>query len=273
MPSDPAARWRVAEGARLSLAKVDTRSTAGAPGDKAETKEASDALRAELVELQARLYAESHQGLLVVLQAMDTGGKDGTIRSVFAGTNPQGVQVTSFKAPTAEELAHDFLWRVHACTPEHGRIGVFNRSHYEDVLIVRVHDLAPKAVWTKRYDHIRNFEDQLTDAGMRVVKLFLHISRDEQRARLQARLDDPTKHWKFNTGDLAEREKWALYQAAYRDAIAQTSTEAAPWHVIPADRKWYRDWAVLTVLVEALKAMDPRYPPAPEGLADVVIPE
>ncbi len=273
MASDPAARWRVTEGSRLSLGRIDSRSTDGAPGDKEATRAASDELRTTLAEQQARLYAESEQSLLVVLQAMDTGGKDGAIRNVFSGVNPQGVTVTSFKAPTAEELAHDFLWRVHRATPEKGQVAVFNRSHYEDVLVVRVHRLVGPKVVRARYAHIRAFEANLADAGTRVVKLYLHISKDEQRARLQSRLDDPAKHWKFDVGDLDERRLWPDYQRAFRHAISATTTAAAPWYVIPADRKWYRDWAILTILTETLAAMDPRYPPAPEGLADVVIPD
>jgi PPK2 family polyphosphate:nucleotide phosphotransferase len=273
MASDPAARWRVAEGTRLSLGRLDARSTDGAPGDKEATRAASAELRGELVEQQARLYAESAQGLLVVLQAMDTGGKDGAIRNVFSGVNPQGVTVTSFKAPSAEELARDFLWRVHRATPERGRIAVFNRSHYEDVLVARVHrHVGPKVV-RARYEHIRAFEASLADARTQVVKLYLHISKEEQRARLQSRLDDPSKHWKFDIGDLDERKLWPDYQRVFRDAISATTTAAAPWYVIPADRKWYRDWAILTVLTETLAAMDPQYPPGPEGLADVVIPD
>jgi len=271
MAADPAARWRVAEGSRLSLARTDPRSTDGAPGDKEATRVASDGLRATLVEQQARLYAESRQSLLVVLQAMDTGGKDGTIRNVFSGVNPQGVTVTSFKAPTAEELAHDFLWRVHRAAPKKGQVAVFNRSHYEDVLVVRVHRLIGPKVVRARYAHIRAFEANLADAGTRVVKLYLHISKEEQRARLQSRLDDPAKHWKFDVGDLDERVLWPEYEQAFRDAISATTTAAAPWYVIPADRKWYRDWATLTVLTQTLKRMDPRYPPAPEGLAEVVV--
>ncbi len=273
MPKDPSARWRVREGVRFSLARVDTRSIGGAPGDKTRTQRASDTLRAKLVEQQARLYAEHEQSLLVVLQAMDTGGKDGTIRNVFAGVNPQGVEVTSFKRPTEEELAHDFLWRVHAATPARGHIGVFNRSHYEDVLVARVHSLVPPRIVKARYEHIRAWEASLADAGTRVVKLMLHISRDAQRERLQSRLDDPAKHWKFETGDLAERELWPDYMRAFQAALTHTTTARAPWHVIPADRKWYRDWAVLTILTQALDEMDPEYPPGPEDLADVVIPE
>jgi PPK2 family polyphosphate:nucleotide phosphotransferase len=271
MASDPTPRWRVAEGSRLSLARVDPRATHGAPGDKAATREASAALREVLVEQQTRLYAEGRQSLLVVLQAMDTGGKDGAIRNVFSGVNPQGVTVTSFKLPTDVELAHDFLWRVHRAAPEQGQIAVFNRSHYEDVLVVRVHGLVPPGVVKARYEHIRGFEANLADAGTRVVKLYLHISKEEQEARLQSRLDDPAKHWKFEGGDLEERKLWDQYQRAFHDAIVATSTRKAPWYVIPADRKWYRDWAILTVLTRALAEMDPQFPEAAPDLADVVI--
>ncbi len=271
MSSHPSARWRVKPGGKLDLAAVDTRGTDGAPGDKEATKEATDALRERLVELQERLYAEHRQSLLVVLQAIDTGGKDGTIRNVFSGVNPAGVEVTSFKRPSEEELAHDVLWRIHRATPGAGHIGVFNRSHYEDVLVVRVHGLVPDDVVEARYGHIKAFEANLVAAGTRVVKLFLHISKDEQRERLQSRLDDPAKHWKFELGDLEERKLWPQYQEAFRDALRETSTDDAPWFVIPADRKWYRDWAVLTILVEALEAMDPQFPEAEPGLAEVVI--
>ncbi len=273
MPSDPTARWRVEAGAKLSLERIDPRGTHGAPGDKAETREASAELRERLVEQQERLYAEGRRSLLVVLQAMDTGGKDGAIRNVFSGVNPAGVRVTSFKRPTDEELSHDPLWRIHRAAPAHGQIAVFNRSHYEDVLVVRVHGLASPKVVQARYGHIRAFEANLADAGTEVVKLYLHISRDEQRARLQSRLDDPAKHWKFEAGDLEERKLWPAYQRAFHDALTHTSTQAAPWYVIPADRKWYRDWAILSILTRTLERMDPRYPPAPEGLADVVVPE
>ena len=271
MATDPAARWRVPEGTSLSLARIDPRSTAGAPGPKEATRAASEGLRERLVEQQARLYAERRQSLLVVLQAMDTGGKDGAIRNVFSGVNPQGVTVTPFKAPTEEELAHDFLWRVHRAAPAQGQIAVFNRSHYEDVLVVRVHGLVAPKVVRARYGQIRAFEANLAAAGTRIVKLYLHISADEQRARLQARLDDPAKHWKFALGDLDERKLWPDYQRAFRDAIAKTSTAPAPWYVVPADRKWYRDWAILTILTQTLDAMDPRYPPPAEDLAGVVV--
>jgi PPK2 family polyphosphate:nucleotide phosphotransferase len=269
----PGSRWRVAPGAKPDLATVDTKTKGGAPGDKDATKAATAALRDRLAALQAALYAEDKRSLLVVLQAMDAGGKDGTIRSVFGGVNPQGVRVASFKAPTDEELSHDFLWRVHAQAPPRGSIAVFNRSHYEDVLIARVHGLVPERTWRRRYEHIRSFEELLTDNGTTVVKLMLHISRDEQRERLQARVDDPTKRWKFNAADLAEREHWDAYQEAFAEAIERTSTKHAPWHVIPADRNWYRDWAVLGILVEVLERLDPQYPAAPAGLAGTTIPQ
>jgi PPK2 family polyphosphate:nucleotide phosphotransferase len=264
-------RWRVAPGKAVDLATIDTRATDGAPGDEEATEATFPDLWADLHDLQERLYAESQRSLLVVLQAMDAGGKDGTIEHVFKGMNPQGVRVASFKAPTEEELAHDFLWRVHQEAPRHGEIGVFNRSHYEDVLVVRVHELVPKAVWRKRYEHIRAFEQGLVDGGTTIVKLYLHISADEQKERLQARLDDPAKHWKFRVGDLAERERWDDYRAAFEDAIAETSTADAPWYVVPADRKWYRNWAVLRILTETLRAMDPEFPPPEEDLSSVVI--
>jgi PPK2 family polyphosphate:nucleotide phosphotransferase len=265
-------RWRIKPGSRFSLARIATDATDGAPGGKKQTKAKCDELRSELDELQARLYAEHGQSLLIVLQAMDAGGKDGTIRAVFDGVNPQGVQVTSFKVPTDAERDHDFLWRVHPHAPGRGEIAIFNRSHYEDVLVVRVHELVPKAVWSARFAHINAFEADLADAGTRIVKFFLHISKDEQRARLQDRLDNPAKRWKFNAGDLEERKRWDDYQRAYRDTIAKTSSEHAPWYVIPADRNWYRDWAVLTVLVATLREMNPRYPPPAEDIEGTVIP-
>jgi PPK2 family polyphosphate:nucleotide phosphotransferase len=264
-------RWLVAEGATVDLDGIDTRSTSGAPGDKAATQATFPSLWSGLHDLQERLWAEDRRSVLVVLQAMDAGGKDGTIEHVFRGFNPQGVRVATFKAPTEAELSHDFLWRIHRRVPGHGEIGVFNRSHYEDVLIVRVHELVPRDVWQARYEHIRNFERGLVDAGTTIVKLFLHISEDEQRERLQARLDDPSKHWKFRMEDLDERKRWSDYQRAFEDAIAETSTDDAPWYVIPADRKWYRNWAVLRVLAETLEAMDPQFPEATEDLSGVVV--
>lgn len=268
-----AGRWRIEPGARVSLARIDPGSTDGAPGPKNHTKAVSEELRAELDDLQGRLYAEGGRSLMVVLQAMDAGGKDGTIRSVFAGVNPQGVKVTSFKAPTDEEKRHDFLWRVHPHVPRAGDIAIFNRSHYEDVLIARVHGQVRKAEWTRRYAHINAFEQLLADAGTRIVKLFLHISPDEQRERLQERIDIPRKRWKFQPGDLEERRHWDDYQHAYRDAIAATTMPHAPWYVVPADHKWYRDWAVLRILTETLREMNPQYPPPAEDAEGTVVEE
>jgi PPK2 family polyphosphate:nucleotide phosphotransferase len=263
-------RWRVEPGSDLDLSAIDTASREGAPADRASVDAAVSELRDDLAELQERLWAEGRQSLLIVLQAMDTGGKDGTIKNVFKGVNPQGTRVVSFKSPTGHELEHDFLWRIHRQTPAHGEICIFNRSHYEDVCIVRVHNLVPEEVWRERYELINEFETQLRHARTTVVKFFLHISKEEQARRLQARLDDPEKRWKFNKGDLKERAKWDDYQAAYQEAIQRTSTPEAPWYVIPADRKWYRNWAVATVLVDTLRTMDPKYP-EPEDLEGVEI--
>lgn len=269
--AEHAKRWRVDGSSTVRLADIDTRSSDGAPGDKDETRAATEPLVERLAEMQNRLWAEQQRSLLLVLQAMDAGGKDGTIRKVFTGVNPQGVRVASFKAPTAHELSHDFLWRIHREVPGKGEIGVFNRSHYEDVLIVRVEELVPEPVWRDRYAHIRHFEDVLADAGTTVVKVFLHISKDEQAERFQARLDTPEKRWKFSAADLTVRAKWDQYQAAYEDALNETATERNPWYVVPADRKWYRDWAVLQILLGALEDMDPQYPTEEEGLDQVVI--
>ena len=264
-------RFVIAPGTAFSLADRDPADTSGAPGDKKATRKALDGLTDQLLGLQDRLYAESQRTLLVVLQAMDAGGKDGTVKHVFRGTNPQGVRVTSFKQPTPEELAHDFLWRVHHAVPPHGYIGIFNRSHYEDVLVARVHRLVDESVVQGRYRHINHFETLLQDANTRVITLFLHISRDEQADRLRKRLDDPTKRWKFNPGDLAERARWDAYMAAYEEAIARTSTEDAPWYIVPADRKWYRNWAVSRIVIETLEEMNPRYPEPAEDLDGITV--
>jgi PPK2 family polyphosphate:nucleotide phosphotransferase len=264
-------RLRVTPKQAAKIAKIDTSGTPGAPGDRDETESASEELRLELVDLQNRLHAEAEQSLLVVFQAMDAGGKDGAIKKVFSGVNPQSCRVTAFKAPSEEELAHDFLWRVHHVVPRAGEVGIFNRSHYEDVLIVRVHDLVPKKVWSKRYAAIKDFESHLVASGTTVVKFFLHISKDEQAERFRSRLEEPDKNWKFNTADLEERKYWDAYQEAFEDALTKTSTAKAPWYVIPADHKWYRDWAVLRVLVETLREMDPKYPEPAMDLSKVVI--
>lgn len=242
-----------------------------------EDKDAAKALvrmqRKRIRALQERLYAEGAQSLLIVFQATDTGGKDSTIRRVLQGVNAAGVRVHSFKQPSAEELDHDFMWRYHDHAPRRGMIAIFNRSHYEDVLVVRVKDLVPADVWKRRYDHINDFEQLLTESGTRVVKFFLNISKDEQKERLQDRLDDPEKHWKFSTGDLEERERWDDYQVAFEDAIRRCATPEAPWYVVPANRKWYRDLVVSTAVAETLESMNPQFPPAEEGLDEVVIPD
>jgi PPK2 family polyphosphate:nucleotide phosphotransferase len=238
---------------------------------KQEGEEMLAPLRAKLFDLQGRLWAESKRALLVVLQAMDAGGKDGTIRHVFSGVNPQGVRVTSFKAPSARELSQDYLWRVHANAPARGEIGIFNRSHYEDVLAVRVRQLVPERQWRRRYRHIREFERLLADEGTVIVKIHLHISPEEQRERLQARLDDPSKRWKFRVGDLDDRKLWDDYQAAYEDAITETNLRYARWYVVPADRKWVRNVAVLRILVHTLEEMDPHYPPSEENLDGLTV--
>jgi PPK2 family polyphosphate:nucleotide phosphotransferase len=251
---------------RVDQATVDPRSTPGVPGDRAATAE--DALRTapRLAELQERLYAEGFRGggrrLLLVLQGMDTSGKDGTTKHITAPMNPQGLRITSFKAPTAAERRHDFLWRIRRAVPAPGLVGIFNRSQYEDVLIVRVHELVPESEWSTRYERINEFERELVDDGVHLVKVFLHLSREEQKQRLLARLDDPSKHWKYDPHDVGEREFWDRYAAAYADALERCSTPSAPWYVVPADRKWYRNWAVGRLLLEALEDMAPVYPPA-----------
>lgn len=264
-------RWKIAPGTDLDLSEIDTRSTDGAPGEKEQTVEATALLTTRLGELQERLYAEGRRSLLVVLQAMDAGGKDGTVKHIFRGINPAGVRVTSFKAPSAEELDHDFLWRIHRAVPARGEIGVFNRSHYEDVLIARVNELVPEAVWRPRYDSIWAWEQHLAAEGTAIVKLFLHISSDEQAERFRERLDDPSKHWKFNRADLEVRERWDDYRTAYTEAIARTTADSAPWYIVPADRKWFRNWAVGTILVDALEALDPQFPESTEDLTGIEV--
>jgi PPK2 family polyphosphate:nucleotide phosphotransferase len=264
-------RYLVEPEKKISLAGHDPNETGDFKDGKEKGLQEIQKLNEELQGLQELLYAENKHKVLDVLQAMDTGGKDGTIRRVFEGVNPQGVQVTSFKVPTAEELAHDFLWRIHKQTPANGEIVIFNRSHYEDVLVVRVHNIVPKDVWSKRYEQINEFEKILAASGTTILKFFLHISKDEQKERLQARLDDPNKNWKFSLGDLEERKLWDDYQQAYEDAINQTSTKYAPWYVVPANRKWYRDLVISTVLVETLKGLKMNYPKSKENLEGVVV--
>ena len=224
-----------------------------------------------LADLAYRLYAEHRRSVLLVLQGMDTSGKDGTIRKVTAGVNPQSFQITSFKQPSAEELDHDFLWRIHRAEPNYGEIGIFNRSHYEDVLVVRVHDLVPKAVWKRRYDQINHFEQTLVENGVAIIKCYLHISKEEQKKRLEARLDDPTKRWKFQRQDLEERRFWDDYLQASEDALTRCNTEHAPWHIIPANRKWYRNLVVSNLLRDTLETMNPQYPPEEPGLDKIVV--
>ena len=249
----------VPPGKAAGLEQRDPRDTLGLP-DKKDAAEELEALLEELGSLQERLYAEGKRSVLVVLQGIDASGKDGTIRHVFTGVNPQGCRVTSFKAPTPVELAHDFLWRVHAECPARGMIGIFNRSHYEDVVTVRVLELAPEEVWSRRPQRIVEFERLLTDEGTTVLKCFLHVSAGEQQERFAERVSDPTKHWKFNPKDEETARRFAEYTTAYEQTLTETSTEHAPWYVIPADRNWVRNHAVATVLVEALRRLDPKYP-------------
>lgn len=263
--------YRVKPGSRVDLSERDPSDKSAFPEDKDEGREQLLELNQELEDLQELLYAEHKHKVLIVLQAMDTGGKDGTIRHVFEGVNPQGVRVASFKVPTPEELDHDYLWRVHKRTPGKGEIVIFNRSHYEDVLVVRVHHLVPKEVWSRRYDHINGFERMLADEGTTILKFFLHIDLEEQKERFQARLDEPHKHWKFNPGDLDDRKLWPEYMKAYEDAISKTSTEWAPWYIVPANRKWYRNLVVGSAVVETLRGLDMRYPEPSFDPADIRI--
>jgi len=250
----------------VDLSALDTRATPGFDGDKAAGRASLAALSPRLSDLQERLHAEGVSGgsrrLLLILQGMDTSGKGGVIRHVVGQVDPQGCAITSFKAPTREELAHDFLWRIRRRLPGPGKLGVFDRSHYEDVLIVRVHNLVPRTTWMRRYAAINRFEARLADDDVRVVKVFLHISKEEQRQRLLARLDDPTKLWKFNPHDVDERASWADYQEAYAAALERCNNDTAPWYRVPADRKWYRDWAVANLLVEYLEDMKLTWPKA-----------
>ena len=268
--TDFRAALRVKPGSRVRLERQDPGATLGWDKVRAESELAKQLER--LATLQDRFWAESKRSVLVVLQGIDSAGKDGTINKVMEAFNPQGCPVTSFKVPSTEELAHDYLWRVHRAVPRKGEIGIFNRSHYEDVLIVRVDNIVPKSVWSKRFDQINAFERHLTDNGTSIVKFFLSIDKDEQRARFQARLDDPTKRWKFSMGDIAERKGWDDYQAAFDDALSWTSTATAPWYVIPANRNWFRNLAVASILADTIADLKPKYPPvAPDVPPDLVI--
>lgn len=250
--------YRVKPGSKVRLDDLPTRSDGGI--EKADGKAQLAQLSLQLSELQELLYAEHKQKVLIVLQGMDTSGKDSTIRHVFGEVNPQGTKVFNFKQPTPKELDHDYLWRVHQNTPGKGEIVIFNRSHYEDVLVVRVHDLVDKSVWEKRYDQINAFERLLAQEGTTILKFCLHISQEEQAERFLARLDRPSKHWKFNPGDLEEREYWQDYMDAYEDMVNRTSTDWAPWYVIPSDQKWYRNLAIAETIVKKLESLDMQFP-------------
>ena len=264
-------QYLVEPGSKVKLSRWDPADT----GDFKDGKEAGlaqlEKLSGKLDVLQELLFAEHKHKLLVILQAMDTGGKDGAVRRVFRGVNPAGVRVASFKSPTLEELDHDYLWRIHKQVPGRGEMVIFNRSHYEDVLIVRVHNMVPAEVWSKRFEQINDFERALTENGTTILKFYLHIDLDEQKQRLQARLDDPAKHWKFRLGDLEERKLWPDYMKAYEDVLSKTSTENAPWYIVPANRKWFRDLVISSVLVETLEGLKMKYPESEENLDGVVI--
>lgn len=263
---------RIAPGSKVRLARFDPADTSAFGGTKAQALRDSQRHLQRLNQLQELLYACHADPVLVILQALDTGGKDGTIRHVFQGLNPQSVKVARFRVPTPIELDHDFLWRVHSEVPGKGEIAIFNRSHYEDVLVPRVRHLVPKTVWTRRYRSINEFERTLALAGTTILKFFLHISSGEQRRRLQERLDDPTKHWKFSPADLEERSRWPLYTPAIEEMLERTSTPWAPWYLVPSDKKWFRNWAVGRILVDALEARQFQWPSLPPGTKVTRIP-
>jgi PPK2 family polyphosphate:nucleotide phosphotransferase len=255
-------KYLVKPGEKIKLADRATKDTGEFSKSKQDLREQLTSINSKLEELQEKLYAEHKHKVLVIIQAMDTGGKDGVIRHVFEGVNPQGVNVASFKVPTSVELDHDYLWRAHAQVPGKGEITIFNRSYYEDVLVVRVHELVPKTAWQRRYAHINDFERMLVEEGTTILKFFLHISAKEQKQRLLQRLEDPEKRWKFNPADLEERKLWKQYMQAYQDVLSQTSTKVAPWYIVPADNKPYRNLVVGSILVEALENLKPKYPRA-----------
>ncbi len=255
---------------KIQLADFDPRHVDG-DWTKDAASQQVDSNTASSRDLAYRLYAENRRAVLLVLQGMDTAGKDGTIRTVMTGINPQSCQIVPFKQPSSIERDHDFLWRIHQAVPRRGNIGIFNRSHYEDVLVVRVHNLVPEPEWRSRYDRINDFEKLLVDGGVTLIKCFLHISREEQKERLQARLDNPSKRWKFSKGDIAERKRWDDYQRAYEDALTLCNTDYAPWHIIPSDRKWYRNMTVSGILHKTLEKLAPQFPPCEKGLDDIVL--
>ncbi|MFN8222504.1 MAG: PPK2 family polyphosphate kinase [Gaiellales bacterium] len=258
---------RVKPGEKPRLAKRDAADTLGL--DKDEIAGKLPKLRDRIDELQYLLFAEGRRSIVVVLQGMDASGKDGIIRGVFDGVNPQSIEVTSFRAPAGAEREHDYLWRIHAALPPHGKLGIFNRSHYEDIVAVRMLELAPKAVWSRRAGHIREFEHMLADEGVTMIKCFLHVSKEEQATRLQERIDDPHKRWKFRADDLKVHDRYADYMKAYEEAIAETSSDWAPWHIVPADRNWVKAYVVAKLVVDTLETLDPKLPdpePGIEGL-------
>ncbi|HEY0519713.1 MAG TPA: polyphosphate kinase 2 family protein [Ilumatobacteraceae bacterium] len=269
MSSNPVAALRVSNTKSFQLKKCETDDKLGWHKEKATIE--LEEIKVKLDELQQRLFAENRRSVLLVLQARDAAGKDGTIRSIFSGLNPAGVTVTGFKAPAGTETMHDYLWRVHAACPPRGDIGVFNRSHYEEVLVVRVKGFVPEPVWSKRFRHINEFERMLTDEGTTIVKCFLNVSKAEQAKRFQDRLDDPAKSWKFRTGDLADRKLWPKFHEAYEDMIRRTSTPYAPWYVVPADHNWVRNLAVAKILLRHMEDLDPKFPPPEPGIKDIKI--
>jgi PPK2 family polyphosphate:nucleotide phosphotransferase len=254
-------KWgKLEPGEKVRLRDIDPDSTPDFRGSKAAAEEKREKMRASLDELQELMWADHRQRLLIVLQGMDTSGKDGTIRYLMDGFNAASARVASFKKPTMPELEHDFLWRIHSQVPGNGEIVIFNRSHYEDVLVVRVHELVAEEVWKKRYEQINDFERMLTESGTTILKFFLHISKDEQKERLEERVADPQKRWKFNMGDLDERKLWDAYQKAYEDAIEKTTTDHAPWYIVRANRKWYRNYVIGSVVIETMKKFGMEYP-------------
>lgn len=264
-------RYRVKPGSKFRVSDWDADEKKLAEGGKEEGLAEMEELNAQLEEMQELLYANGQHKVLIVLQGMDTSGKDGTIRHVFEGVNPIGVKVASFKVPSEHEQAHDFLWRIHQQVPGKGEMTIFNRSHYEDVLVVRVYDLVPKDIWRQRYEQINNFEKMLAESGTIILKFYLHVSKDEQKKRLEERLADPHKNWKFRVGDLKDRERWDDYLDAYEDAIGKTSTDHAPWFVIPSNSKWYRNLVTASIIVRTLEDLKMTQPGPEEGLSDVVV--
>ena len=262
-------RHLIKPGQKMILRKTETNGKAF-ENDRDRCEKAQVELRDKIVSLGEKLYAEERQKLLVIFQAIDGGGKDGTIRSVTQGTNPQWVEVTCFKKPSEEELAHDYLWRIHKAVPPAGKIGIFNRSHYEDVLVVRVHKIVKESVWKPRYGQINAFEEMLASSGTRIIKFFLHISKDEQKQRFQERIDTPEKRWKFDPADLEKRKFWDDYEKAFEDMLEKCSTSHAPWYVVPADQNWYRDYAVAGIIAETLADMAPKFPNPPDVTGVVI---